>query len=386
MSAAVVAYRRLLAGLLAWLDGAPADPPWADWTAADWALAPQAALYQGIAPYLFARRLPDAPPGVPAAFAGWLAAEYAMNARRLARLHAELQAILAAAARLGIPVAPLKGALLSTQVYPHPALRPMADLDLLIQPADFTGLAQVLARLGYRRQPAKTPYDSQVRFVDPGGGRVVSRTGEHPDNPRPVEVHTHLRRTPWRDLGGAEFTRRLWQGARPGALLGEPALLLDPHHLLQHLALHAGQHFLVDSAGRLIQWLDLALLARQLPHLTPLADEPLAAPHLHLARRALPHHFHGLTLPEFSRTPRRLLAWSQSVPLDERCGLVSGLAPEDRPALAHAWRRWSPQAARLALEYGDVPLPLAALRHLGVTLAYARRLAGYQHTSQGVSK
>ncbi len=53
---------------------------------------------------------------------------------------------------------PLKGALLTTMAGRVDAgRRPMADLDLLVRPADRAGLGAVLAGLGYRHVPEAQP-------------------------------------------------------------------------------------------------------------------------------------------------------------------------------------------------------------------------------------
>src|SRR5688572_19269048 len=48
----------------------------------------------------------------------------------LSRLWEDISADFAAA---GIPVMPLKGIIWSRKLFPHPALRPISDLDILVQ-------------------------------------------------------------------------------------------------------------------------------------------------------------------------------------------------------------------------------------------------------------
>ena len=73
----------------------------------------------------------------------------------------------------------------------------MADLDLLVHPADRAGMGALLVGLGYRHDPEANPHPTHDVFLDPGGGRIVSSTGEHPDNPRRVEVHVEVKRHLW---------------------------------------------------------------------------------------------------------------------------------------------------------------------------------------------
>ena len=110
-------------------------------------------------------------------------------------------------ARAGIEVMPLKGALLTTMAGPEAAARPMADLDLLVHPADRAGLGAVLAALGYRHAPEANPRPTHDVFLDPGGGRIVSFEGEHPDNPRRVEVHVEVKRHLWGWVDDDDLTR-----------------------------------------------------------------------------------------------------------------------------------------------------------------------------------
>ena len=154
----------------------------------------------------------------------WLAEQDTLNAQRIDRMHADLAAILTAAARSGIAVVPLKGAMLTTMPGTDPHRRPMGDLDLLVRPADRAGDGDAAARtLGYRHEPEANPRPTHDVFVDPGRGRVVSRD-EHPDNPRRVEVHVELLRHLWGWLDEDRLTEQMWASAKPADVLGQPAL------------------------------------------------------------------------------------------------------------------------------------------------------------------
>ena len=204
-------------------------------------------------------------------------------------MHEELAAILAAAAAAGIEVMPLKGAILTTLPGTDPARRPMADLDLLVHPGDREPLAAVLTGLGYRREHDDAPHPTHDVFLDPGGGRVAAHDGEHPDNPRRVEVHVEVKRHLWGwatddDLTDDALARRPCV-ARSSA---SPRRSPDRRALLAHLAIHATSDLLVGR-GRLVQWLDLGSVApvrsrgsTRLPH------PRVAYPSLRLAARALP--------------------------------------------------------------------------------------------------
>jgi hypothetical protein len=267
---------------------------------------------------------------------------------------------------------PLKGALLTTMPGTDPYRRPMADLDLLVRPADRNGLRAIVERLGYRHEPEKAPRPTHDVYVDPGGGRIVSGAGEHPDNPRRVEVHIEVKRHLWAWSTGDDLTGALWAGAAEGEVLGYPAMVPAMPDLLAHLAVHASSDLLVGR-GRLIQWADLALVAprvapevlRNLPH------PPLAYPALRLATRAFPRAMASVELAGLAaRLPGRLVRWTQTVPLDGRSGLQVGSGVVRPASLRARWQRWFPRRWRLWVAYGDLPLPVALARH-GLTMGSA---------------
>lgn len=183
------------------------------------------------------------------------AARTVARGRRLAEEQAALDAALD---RAELPGVWLKGSWLSGEaVYPDPLLRPRADLDLYLPEARWGRAATVLEGLGYR--PAQRSWKHAVWLS--ADHQVVDLRGEHPANPRPVELHPHL--------GEGFRGLRLDLDAdapRP------PARRLSPGVALTHLAAHATVSML-ERRLRLLQLLDLALLGRRLAP----ADEATAA-------------------------------------------------------------------------------------------------------------
>jgi len=251
----MTALAQLCDTLAAWLNPAEAQNP--HWSAAAWQTFQVAGRVHGVAPLL--RKKLAAVPWLDESTQTWLVEQYHLNSQRLARMQTELQEILALFNRRHIPLLPLKGSILAPLYYPDPGLRPMADLDVLIHPENFAASAHLLAELGYQQE---TIHWKHTEFCKPDNRRVVSTTGEHPDNPRKLEVHLHCRET----FGGptVELTKLMWANAAPGTLLGQPALLPCPEALWLHLLVHATYH-LWQGKGRLIHLYDLALLA---PYLT----------------------------------------------------------------------------------------------------------------------
>lgn len=340
-----------------------------DWGPPTWAAFKGVVIMQGLASHL-ARSLPSSGLAdvLPVQARDWLAEQDSLNVRRIRRMHDELAAILAGAAASGLEIMPLKGALLTTMADLDPYRRPMADLDLLVHPPDRPAMREILEGLGYRHEPEPNPRPTHDVFVDPGGGRVVSAEGEHPDNPRRVEVHVEVKRHLWGWVDDDDLTVALWAGGQPGEVVGQPATVPRPESLLAHLAIHASSDLLVGR-GRLIQWLDLGFMAPRVGGLSGLPHPRVAYPSLRLAARALPRQMATVDFRDLeAKVPRRLTGWAATVPLDGHCGLTTGRPPEAPSGFGARWERWSPVPWRLAVAYGELPLPLALARH-GITMA-----------------
>jgi hypothetical protein len=241
--------------LVGWLNGAAAPPT--GWAEADWAACRRACRIHGVGPLLHHRLGPAV--WLPDSFADWLAQEHSHNTRRVERMQAELADILALFAHHNLPVIPLKGALMTAR-YPHSGLRPMADIDLLLRPADLPRGVQLLGELGYA--PTTTHW-KHTELVKPDNRRVVSTEYEHPDNPRRVELHPYCRET----FGGPtiNLTRLMWPSGTPPPNQTGCAPTVEALQL--HLLAHATYHFW-QGRGRLIHLVDLT-------HLPPLTGNNL---------------------------------------------------------------------------------------------------------------
>src|SRR5690349_10340070 len=103
------------------------------WSDAEWVLAPQTAFVLGVGA-LIAASMRNDPQWLtlPLAFRSALTHQYEMNARRVARLSQEFADILAHFDRAQIDSIPLKGIVLLQSYYHDPAMRPLADIDLMI--------------------------------------------------------------------------------------------------------------------------------------------------------------------------------------------------------------------------------------------------------------
>jgi len=373
----VATLRPHIAELARWLE-APRDgatpPGWSARDVDDWPAWRRAVTVQGLAAHLAHGPVAAAAAAsLPPTEVAWLYEQDERNTARLRRLHDDLARILAAAAGRSLEVMPLKGALLTTMPGEDPYRRPMADLDLLVRPADRAAGARLLTELGWRHVPEHAPRPTHDTFVA-GDGRVVDPVGEHPDNPRRIDLHTEVKRHLWGWVDDDDLTPYLWAGATRSSVLGEPATVPTIAALFAHLAIHASSDLLVGR-GRLVGWVDLGRLAARAPWPADVPHPRVAYPALRLAARAQPSLMGGLDLAalEASTVPSALARWAASVPLDDRCGLSLG-RPPDRPSSTGArWERWRPARWRLAVAYGDQPLPIGLARHGALV---ARRLSG----------
>jgi hypothetical protein len=143
-----------------------------------------------------------------------------------------LKRALDACERRGIAVMVVKGMALASLVYPDPALRPMADVDLWVRPADLDAADAALrdTGLGY---PARTHAGRQLPTAAEG---LAERSFELPDTLVLFELHGTLKSLAALDAARIE---RIWTRSRPATLGGIPARVQHPEDLLLHLCLHA---------------------------------------------------------------------------------------------------------------------------------------------------
>jgi len=333
------------------------------WDEVHWVIARQVIFTQGLGAVLY-RKIADTEvgSGLPVEFLSWLQSAYLNNKARNTRLYEDLLILLAEANRDGIEVMPLKGILLAQKYYPDIGLRPMADLDLLVRPGDRQRIAAILTKHGYAYIPSPSIYPNHDYYLNTGGELVIDYQGENPDNPRPVEIHVVVRRSMWGDVSTIDLTESLWEGSKGSEISGEHVCLPSRQSLLTHVLLHALQHFLI-STGRVIMWLDIAALAPQGTEISSIQYQHLVYPILRLAQRALPGLLGSLDLSESAKNVHPAVSqWCEKVNLDDRCGLVTNSRfINDRLGLF--WARWKPSIWRIALGYGNVPLPVAYLKH-----------------------
>jgi hypothetical protein len=176
---------------------------------------------------------------LPAPVMDRLKSNYYANLRRSLWLQHELLQVIQQLRRQGIEVIVLKGGALAWTVYPNPALRPMADLDLLVRPEEMARVGPALEALGFHRSASLPAH--MVAFQEAFGGGVewvCERNG--------VKVALDIQH----DLVGVDWCRgalsieadALWQAACPLPLNGIQARQLSAEDTLIHLCLHPALH------------------------------------------------------------------------------------------------------------------------------------------------
>lgn len=186
-----------------------------------------------VAPLLY-HRLTAFHPGVrvPAEILRKLRNGYLQSAGRNTHLYHDLGKILGRLQQHGIPVIALKGAHLAIAAYRNIALRPMADIDLLVHQRDLPGVQAVLVELGYAASK----------------GEIFSAHEQLPAYRKKdsicVEVHFNITEPPFSCRVDVD---KLFDRARPFLIEGTAALSLCPEDILIHLCMHASYHHGFDN-------------------------------------------------------------------------------------------------------------------------------------------
>jgi hypothetical protein len=156
---------------------------------------------------------------------------------------AELARLIRAFAAEGIAVIPLKGVMLSIQIYGDPATRHPGDLDVLVKPEDFDQAGELLASLGYRSKLSR-PMQNLLRT------HSYECSYWHDRLQLQVEVHWTL------EMWTPSQISELWTHFRTTSWMGTSIQHLEGDALLLFLCDHGTKH-----KWSRIKWLsDVALL------------------------------------------------------------------------------------------------------------------------------
>jgi hypothetical protein len=217
-----------------------------DWSDYEWTIARAVAAMHGISP-LLSRCLPWQGPST---WSSFLDEQRTHTRARHGRIQELLQSLDQKARETGVAATALKGAALHQLGLYEPGDRPMADVDLLVRPADVDRTASLLMSLGFR-QSAETWKERIFTPVDDSGSVGF---GEHAANSLKIELHERIcERLPFylTDISESIFP---WS---PTAGLNDYPSNVS---LMRHLLLHAGGSMAFQCL-RILQLHDIALLA-----------------------------------------------------------------------------------------------------------------------------
>src|SRR5688572_23672226 len=213
------------------------------------------AVHTGLGPLLRRLTPADSPLVRSPAWPLVVGADLAARLESAEQVEAALRILDACRGRLAPPLL-LKGMALAASVYPEPHLRPMRDVDLLVDAADVPALTALLSELGFRPEVSDDGYE----------GHHHARPMTDPHSGVCVEVHHRLFR---RDGPlGAEplFDPESVRAHQVDAVFhGRPVRRLSPEMQLLHVAAHwSASAKLLEGPGGLLPLLDVSyLLASQ---------------------------------------------------------------------------------------------------------------------------
>ncbi len=208
----------------------------------DWAGLLEEARNEGVAA-LVHRQLRGEALLVPRGILEELKKYYVLNSLRVASFLDDLSGVLRGAAAAGLGIVLIKGGRLMELVYGDPGLRPVADLDLLVRPADWRAFRKVLEARGF--------VDASPLPVDPEHSRL---RWVFAPNYRHGRLFLEIHFAPLGFHMPLVDEEAVWASARIRRIAGAEVRVLAPEHELAYLCAHALQH----SFSRLIWLVDIA--------------------------------------------------------------------------------------------------------------------------------
>jgi putative nucleotidyltransferase-like protein len=217
-----------------------------DWSDYEWTIARAVAAMHGISP-LLSRCLPWQGPST---WNSFLDEQRAHTRARHGRIQELLLSLDQAARESGVAATALKGAALHQLGLYEPGDRPMADVDLLVRPADVERTASLLMSLGFRLS-AET---WKERIFTPLDDSEPVDFGEHTANSLKIELHERIcEKLPFYLT---EISESIFPSSPTVGLNGYPSNV----SLMRHLLLHAAGSMAFQCL-RILQLHDIALLA-----------------------------------------------------------------------------------------------------------------------------
>jgi len=166
------------------------------------------------------------------------------------QLFFELGKTLNTLRQAGIPTMVLKGAALTVQVYRNHAIRPMADMDILVPASQAVETYEILRALGWSRQSGSC-FEKDLKYRNATGFKNCSGIE--------FDLHWHPIKDSSIIASQKRYDELFWQSAVPIEIAGEPTLAPGlPESLLLVIA-----HGIWDNAVPPIRWVaDAVFLIR----------------------------------------------------------------------------------------------------------------------------
>jgi hypothetical protein len=137
----------------------------------------------------------------------------------------ETEPLVAELERQGIATMLIKGAALTLRYYGNLAVRPMADLDIVVRPADAHRAMAILAGQGWTRTATASDDDLRYRHA---------MLFTHRQHGGEVDLHWHI----LYEGGNAAADEFFWSTAQPLTFCGVKTQQLDPTSMLLHTIIH----------------------------------------------------------------------------------------------------------------------------------------------------
>jgi hypothetical protein len=220
----------------------------------DWDYFLRLSAKQAVAPLLYAHLLEaQRSDWVPERAMTALAKYHATALARNILLLSETAALCDRFQQHGIPIMLLKGITLLEGVYPHPALRPMIDIDILVHKRDLSAVRRiVVSECRYRRDDhlpaAMDELICRTTFVKPDAPSHLGKLL--------LEVHWNIFPVERSAEGTGLPSESFWRGAQTMPLGGQRVCVPSPADHLCYIAIHNDVHYFT----RLIGLLDIAYL------------------------------------------------------------------------------------------------------------------------------
>lgn len=190
--------------------------------------------YHRLGPLLYTRLSEGYPDALPVPFMERLRAKAEGLYRNNLLLTAELIRLLGLFSKNGIPALPLKGPPLAQKLYGNLALRPFADLDILVPPAYAARGSELLLTAGYKPKRALSS-SQEIAYLY----FQHDRTFENHATGGYLELHWHFFS---RYVAFPLDRNRFWEELDRGAVGGIETLQLPPEEELIFLAAHGSKH------------------------------------------------------------------------------------------------------------------------------------------------